>query len=132
MLPTGFRSFHFVSFLYVFFFFSFLLFRFFSHYLFLVFCVSFFFFVSFRYFSHCFLFVVFLFLSFRFFLVFFSTVFLKIWNHQYKNPLRNIVVNYNEVTSDPDILNSVSSSCSCVNFPFIYPPVGHACCLWQS
>ena len=71
MLPTGFRTFHFVSFLYVFFFsFLFLLFRFFSHYFVFVFYVSFFF-VSFRYFSPCFLFVFFffpfLFVSFRFF-----------------------------------------------------------------
>ena len=63
MLPTGFRTFHFLSFLYVFFFpFSFVSF------LFSLFCFRFlrfvFLFVSFRYFSHCFLFVFF---SFRFF-----------------------------------------------------------------
>ena len=65
MLHTGFRTFHFVSFLYVFFF-SFVSF------LFSLFCFSFFlrfvfFFVSFRYFSPCFLFVFFLSVSFRFF-----------------------------------------------------------------
>ena len=65
MLPTGFRTFYFVSFLYVFFF-SFLLF------LFSLCCFRFFafrfFFVSFRCFSPCFLFVFF---SFRFFLILF-------------------------------------------------------------
>ena len=71
--PTGFRTFHFVSFLYGFFFsFRFLLFRFFSHcFLFVFFfCISFFFCVSFRYFSHCCLFGFFLFVSFRFFFFF--------------------------------------------------------------
>ena len=67
MLPTGFRTFYFVSFLYVFLFsFLFLLFRFFSHYFVFVF-LRFVFFVSFRYFSPCFLFVFFLSVSFRFF-----------------------------------------------------------------
>ena len=63
MLPTGFRTFHFVSFLYVFFFsFLFLLF------LFSLLCFRFFLrFVSFRYFSLCFLFGFFLSVSFRFF-----------------------------------------------------------------
>ena len=67
VLPTGFRTFHFVSFLYVFFFFSFLflLFCFFSHFFvfvfFFAFRLFFFFFVSFRYFSH-----------FRYFLFVFS------------------------------------------------------------
>ena len=69
MLPTGFRTFHFVSFLCVFSF-SFLFFCFVSFLtiLFSFFCVSFFC-VSFRYFSPCFLFVFFfpfLFVSFRF------------------------------------------------------------------
>ena len=72
MLPTGFRTFHFVSFLYViFFFFSFS----FVSFLFSLFCFCFFafrfFFVSFRYFSPCFLFVFFLSVSFRFFSFFF-------------------------------------------------------------
>ena len=71
LLPTGFRTFHFVSFFNVFFFsFLFLLFRFFSHHFVFVF-LRFVFFVSFRYFSPCFLFVFlffpFLFVSFRFF-----------------------------------------------------------------
>ena len=63
MLPTGFRTFHFVSFLYVFFFsFLFLLFRFFSRY---------FVFVFLRFVFFSFLFVAFL-------LVFFSFFFLSV------------------------------------------------------
>ena len=60
MLPTGFRTFHFVSFLYVFFSFLFFFFCFVSFLtiLFSFFCVSFFS-VSFRCFSPCFLFVFF-------------------------------------------------------------------------
>ena len=64
MLPTGFRTFHFVSFLYVFFFsFLFLLFRFFSHYFVFVFLR----FVFFRFFSLLFSLFSFRFFSFRFF-----------------------------------------------------------------
>ena len=64
MLPTGFRTFHFVSFLYVFFFsFLFLLFRFFSHYFFFVFLR----FVFLRFFSFLFSLFSFRFFSFRFF-----------------------------------------------------------------
>ena len=64
MLPTGFRTFHFVSILYVFFlFFSFLLFRFFSHYFVFVFLR----FVSLRFFSLLFCLFSFRFFSFRFF-----------------------------------------------------------------
>ena len=68
MLPTGFRTFHFVSFLYVLFFsFLFLLFRFFSHYFVFVFLR----FVFFRFFFVTFLLVFFSFfflsVSFRFF-----------------------------------------------------------------
>ena len=59
MLPTGFRTFHFISFIYVFF--SFVSFLF-SQFCFRFFFAFRYFFVSFRYFSHCFLFV-----SFRFF-----------------------------------------------------------------
>ena len=71
MLPTGFRTFHFVSFLYVFsFLFFFFCFVSFLTILFSFFCVSFFC-VSFRYFSPCFLFVFFLSVSFRFFSFFF-------------------------------------------------------------
>ena len=79
MWPTGFRTFHFVSFLYVFFFFSFLflLFRFFSHYFVFVFLR----FVSFRYFSPCFLFVFFLSVSFRFFSFFFPFLSLQVPEH---------------------------------------------------
>ena len=64
MLHTGFRTFHFVSFLYVFFFsFLFLLFRFFSHYFVFVFLR----FVFFRFFSLLFSLFSFRFFSFRFF-----------------------------------------------------------------
>ena len=64
MLPTGFRTFHFVSFLYVFLFsFLFLLFRFFSHYFVFVFLR----FVFFRFFSLLFSLFSFRFFSFRFF-----------------------------------------------------------------
>ena len=30
--------------------------------------------------------------------------------YQYKSPIRNIVFNYNQVTSDPDVLSSIQSS----------------------
>ena len=64
MLPTGFRTFHFVSFLYVFFFsFLFLLFRFFSHYFVFVFLH----FVFLRFFLLLFSLFSFRFFSFRFF-----------------------------------------------------------------
>ena len=79
MLPTGFRTFHFVSFLY---FFSFLFF-FFCFVSFLTILFSFFlrfvfFFVSLRYFSPCFLFVFFLSVSFRFFSFFFPFLSLQV------------------------------------------------------
>ena len=71
MLPTGFRTFHFVSFLYVFLFsFLFLLFRFFSHYFVFVFLRFVFFsflFVTFLLVFFSFFFFPFLFVSFRFF-----------------------------------------------------------------
>ena len=71
MLPTGFRTFHFVSFLYVLLFsFLFLLFRFFSHYfvfVFLRFIFFCFFSLLFSLFSFRFFFFPFLFVSFRFF-----------------------------------------------------------------
>ena len=67
MLPTDFRTFHFVSFLYVFFFsFLFLLFRFFSHYF-------VFFFFAFRFFR--FFLLLFSLFSFRFFFFPFLFVF---------------------------------------------------------
>ena len=69
MSPTGFRTFHFVSFLYILFFsFAFLLFRLFSYCFVFVFCFSFFFLFS-RYFSHC---VLFFFLFVSFFFPFFN------------------------------------------------------------
>ena len=71
MLPTGFRTFHFVLFLYVFLFsFLFLLFRFFSHYFVFVFLRFVFFsflFVTFLLVFFSFFFFPFLFVSFRFF-----------------------------------------------------------------
>ena len=71
MLLTGFRTFHFVSFLYVFFFsFLFLLFRFFSHYFVFVFLRFVFFsflFVTFLLIFFSFFCFPFLFVSFRFF-----------------------------------------------------------------
>ena len=30
--------------------------------------------------------------------------------YQYKNPIRNIIFNYNQVTSDPDVLSSIQPS----------------------
>ena len=30
--------------------------------------------------------------------------------YQYKKPIRNIIFNYNQVNSDPDVLNSIQSS----------------------
>ena len=30
--------------------------------------------------------------------------------YQYEKPIRNIIFNYNKVTSDPDVLNSIQSS----------------------
>ena len=45
--------------------------------------------------------------------------------YQYKKPIRNIIFNYNQVTSDPDVLNSIQSSWSCPDSPFLYPPAGH-------
>ena len=45
--------------------------------------------------------------------------------YQYKKPIRNIVFNYNKVTSDPDVLSSTQSSCSCADSRFLYPPAGH-------
>ena len=82
MLPTGFRTFHFVSFRF-FTFFSFLFFFFcfvsFLTILFSFFCVSFFF-VSFCYFSPCFLFVFFF---FPFLFVFFSFLSLQVpWHYR--------------------------------------------------
>ena len=68
MLPTGFRTFHFVSFLYVFFlFFSFS----FVSFLFSLFCFRFFAFRFFRFFSLLFSLFSFRFFSFRFFLFLF-------------------------------------------------------------
>ena len=30
--------------------------------------------------------------------------------YQYKNPIRNIIFNYNQVTSDPDVRSSIQPS----------------------
>ena len=45
--------------------------------------------------------------------------------YQYKKPIRNIIFNYNQVTSDHDVRSSIPSSCSCADSPFLYPPAGH-------
>ena len=45
--------------------------------------------------------------------------------YQYKSPIRNIISNYNQVTSDPDVLSSIQPSWSCADSPFLYPPAGH-------
>ena len=47
--------------------------------------------------------------------------------YQYKNPIRNIIFNYNQVTYDydPDVLSSIQPPWSCVDSPFLYPPAGH-------
>lgn len=45
--------------------------------------------------------------------------------YQYKKPIRNIVFNYNKVTSDPDVSSSIPLSCSCADSEFRYPPAGH-------
>ena len=45
--------------------------------------------------------------------------------YQYKKPIRNIIFNFNLVTSDPDARSYMSSSCSCADSPFLYPPAGH-------
>ena len=45
--------------------------------------------------------------------------------YQYKKPIRNIIFNYNRVTSDPDFRNSIQSSCSCADSPCLYPPAHH-------
>ena len=45
--------------------------------------------------------------------------------YQYKSPIRNIIFNYNQVTSDPDVLSSIQPSWSCTDSPFLYPPAGH-------
>ena len=42
-----------------------------------------------------------------------------------KQPIRNIIFNYNQVTSDPDVRSSIQSSCSCADSPFLYPTAGH-------
>ena len=98
----GFRTFHFLSFLYVFFFsFLFLLFRFFSHYFVSVFCVSFFF-VSFRCFSPCFLFIFF---SFRFFSFFSVSQFTGtrciLWNKLIKSNLPESIFEYCTLSKPP-------------------------------
>ena len=45
--------------------------------------------------------------------------------YQYKKLIRNIIFNYNQVTSDPDVRSSIQSSCSCADSPFLYSPAGH-------
>lgn len=45
--------------------------------------------------------------------------------YQYKKPIRNIIFNYNKVTSDPNILESAPTSCECNSSKFVYEPAGH-------
>ena len=45
--------------------------------------------------------------------------------YQYKSPIWNIIFNYNQVTSDTDVLSSIQPSWSCADSPFLYPPAGH-------
>ena len=42
-----------------------------------------------------------------------------------KKPIRNIIFNYNQVASDPDVLSSIQSSWSCTDSPLLYPPTDH-------
>ena len=42
-----------------------------------------------------------------------------------KKNIRNIIFNYNQVTSGPNVRSSIQSSCSCADSPFLYPPAGH-------
>ena len=49
---------------------------------------------------------------------------IKAWT-KHKQSIRNIIFNYNQVTSDPDVRSSIQSSCSCADSPFLYPPAGH-------
>ena len=45
--------------------------------------------------------------------------------YQYKSPIRNIIFNYNQVSSDPDVLSSIQPTWSCADSPFLYLPAGH-------
>ena len=39
--------------------------------------------------------------------------------------IRNFIFIYDQVTSDPDVLNYIQSYCSCADSPFLYPPAGY-------
>ena len=45
--------------------------------------------------------------------------------YQYQKSIWNIIFNYNQVTSDPDVRSSIQFSCSCADSPFLYSPAGH-------
>ena len=45
--------------------------------------------------------------------------------YQYKNPIRNITFNYNQVTSYPGVLSFIQPSWSCADSPFLYSPARH-------
>ena len=45
--------------------------------------------------------------------------------YQYKKSYSKYHFNYNQVTSDPDVLSSIQPSWSCADSPFLYPPAGH-------
>ena len=45
--------------------------------------------------------------------------------YKYKKPIRNLIFNYYNVTTDTSILYNKPKSCSCSNSPFIYLPAGH-------
>ena len=38
--------------------------------------------------------------------------------------IRNIIFNYNQVISDPDVRSSIQCSCSCADSPFLHSPAG--------
>ena len=100
MLPTGFRTFHFISFLYVFFFsFLFLLFRFFSHY---------FVFVFLRFFSLLFSLFSFRFFSFRFF----SFLFVFFRFSVYRYPIFGNSV-YHDLKKNSIVLDNIQLRISC-------------------
>ena len=42
-----------------------------------------------------------------------------------KEHIRNIIFNFNQVTSDPYVRSSIQSACSCADSPFLFQPEGH-------
>lgn len=45
--------------------------------------------------------------------------------YKYNKPIRNLIFNYNKVTSDENIKESCPVSCKCANSKFLYEPAGH-------